>query len=313
MNEDGVDYYEMPPYVSQEVMLPMYSLVDTICKMAPQLGENLPFVEENAKLRQRMKVEDPETIFRMNYTECVVLCQTMSIVKFYYRHVVVPNTEGKENLLPFEVDSRKMFDELMEQVIEISDNIFIVFPLIKDAFYEPERNEKKISDEAKSLGLDKDKKIIYVNLSNQLIEHHIDALFGFFDYFIIKGTSDFSERVRESDFCCITEVKEVKEIFEKAVKPTKRNKKLKTLLALRDVVVILMMNNIFQKAYFSDGGDDLHNLFANSISDVHDLEVEEGRDHLLKTAKGLEEEMCKLANNMAGFKEAMQPIFDFPV
>jgi len=313
MNEDGIDYYEMPPYVAQGVILPIYNLVDTICKMAPQLGENLPFVGENAKLRERMNVEDPESSFRMNYLECVVLCQTMSMVKFYHENIVVPKTEGKENLLPFEVDSRKMFDELMERIIKISDSIFIVFPVIKAAFYEQEIREKKISDEAKTLGLDKDKKIIYINLSNHLIEHHITALFSFFDYFIINGTSDFSERVRESDFCCITEVKEVKEIIQKAIKPTKRNKKLKTILSLRDVVVILMMNNVFQKSYFSDGGDDLHYMIESSIDENQDVVAEEVRDHLLKTAKSLEEEMCKLANDMDGFKEAMQPIFDFPV
>jgi hypothetical protein len=313
MNEDGIDYHELPPYVAQGVVLPIYMLVDGIYKMAPQLSESRPFVEENAKLRERMKVEDPEIGFRMNYLECVVLCQTMSVIKLYYQNVVVPNTEGKENLLEFEVESRRMFDELMEQVVDISDNIFIVFPLIKEPFYEAEIKEKKKKDEEKTLGLDKTKKILYIGLSNELVAHHIIALFSFFDYFIIKGIFDFSERVRESPFCCITEVKEVKEIFENAMRLTKRNKKRQTKLTLRDVVVLLMVNNIFQKAFFSDGGDELHNFFAHCVDDIDGLAVEEIRNHLLKTAKGLEEEICKLINDRAGFKEAMQPIFDFPV
>lgn len=313
MNEDGIDYYEMPPYIVQEVAVPIYTLVENLYKMAPRLLENLPFVEENILLSERMKTEDLEPSFKMNYPECVVFCQTMSVIKFYHRDVVVPNTEGKENLLAFEVDARKMFDELMEQIIEITDNIFMLFPAIRDAFYEPEIKAKKKRDEEKTLGLDKTMRILYIVLSNEIVEHHITALFGFFDYFIIKGSSEFSERVRESAFCCVTEVKEVEEIYDKAVRLTKRNKKRKTYLTLRDVVVILMINHIFQKAYFSDGGDDLHNLLANSISDIDDLKVEEVRSHLLKTAKSLEEEICKLAGGMAGFKEAMQPIFDFPV
>ena len=155
--------------------------------------------------------------------------------------------------------------------------------------------------------------MIYIQLSNKPVEHHITALFQFFNYFIFNGKSEFSERVRQADFCCITEINEVSNLFAKAVKATKRNKKRRTLLSMRDVVVVVMLNNIFQKAYFSDGGDDLHNLFAGSIINSDGVKVEELRDYMLKIAKSLEEELCKMANPMEGFKETVQPIFDFPV
>jgi len=79
----------------------------------------------------------------------------------------------------------------------------------------------------------------------------------------------------------------VKELFENAMRLTKRNKKGKTKLTLRDAVVLLMVNNVFQKAFFSDGGDDLHNFFAHCVDDIEGLGVEEVRTNLLKTAKGL--------------------------
>jgi len=47
------------------------------------------------------------------------------------------------------------------QVVEISDNIFIVFPLIKEAFYEVGKEEKMIRDAEKTLGLDNTKNNLY--------------------------------------------------------------------------------------------------------------------------------------------------------
>ena len=308
-----IDCYETPPFFAQEVIIAIYLLVNGIYQSTPELLKNSPFKKENAALVARIKEADPESVFRLNNTECVVLCQTMSVMKFYYQHVVIPNTEGKENLTEIETQTKNMYDELMEHVLEMANNIFLLFPSLKEPFYEDEVREKKKKEEAKTLGLDKTKCIISIQLSNQALETHITALFDFFDYFIVNGKSNFSERVREADFCCITEIKEVREMFAKAVKATKRSKKKRTLLSMRDVVVVVMLNNIFQKAYFSDAGDDLHNLFAGSIGDIEDLEAEEVRDYMFKVAKNLEEELCKMANPMDGFEEAMEPIFDFPV
>ena len=161
--------------------------------------------------------------------------------------------------------------------------------------------------------MNKKKKIVYFHLSKEELELHITELFGFFENFIMKGTYTFCERLRNSDFFCITEIKEVQQIFEKAKIPKKNNKKLKTHLSLRDVVVILMLNNMYQKAYFSDGGDDMDATLTNAISGIDGVELEGVRGFMLKLAKNLEEQMSEAAINVLGFKEAMQPIYDFEV
>ena len=310
---DENDYFELAPYFAQNIILPIYTLVDGIYHSIPQLADGRPFVESNLALIDRIMAEDPEYGFKLNETECIILCQTMSVVKFYYKHGVLPNTEGKDNLKQIEIESRAMYDELMEYIFDLAENIFSVFPTIREAFYQDEIAEKKRADEAKTLGLDKTKKVIFIQLTNDGFADHVMSLFGFFDYFIINGKSEFSERVRESDFCCITEVNEVHEMFKKAMKATKRSKKYKTLMSIRDVVVVLMLNNIFQKAYFSDGGDDLHNLFAGAIGIDDGIAVEEVRDFMFKIAKNLEVELCSLANDMEGFRNAINPILEFPV
>lgn len=310
---DENDYFELAPYFAQNIILPIYTLVDGIYQSIPQLGDGRPFVESNLALIDRIMAEDPEYGFKLNETECIILCQTMSVVKFYYKHGVLPNTEGKDNLKQIEIESRAMYDELMEYIFDLAENIFSVFPTIREAFYQDEIAEKKRADEAKTLGLDKTKKVIFIQLTNDGFADHVMSLFSFFDYFIINGKSEFSERVRESDFCCITEVNEVHEMFKKAMKATKRSKKYKTLMSIRDVVVVLMLNNIFQKAYFSDGGDDLHNLFAGAIGIDDGIAVEEVRDFMFKIAKNLEVELCSLANDMEGFRNAINPILEFPV
>lgn len=312
-DSDDVIYYELPPFTSQDVILHLYSLVDNISKIVPQLTCNPSFEEDNIKLKAKMHDADPEFPLLLTYVECLVMCEMMNVIKFYYKHAVLPNTEGKDNLTEQEIASREMYDEVMRKVTEITDDIFSVFTPIKEVFYHAENEEKKKKDEAKTLGLNKKKKIIYITLAHEALQNHIFALFGFFDWFIVHGTSNFSERVREMDFYCITEIKETKEMFEKGVRATKRNKKRETLFSLRDVVVILMINHLFQKAYFSDGGDEIHSLFECSTADIKELAVEDVRNHMLKMAKNFEEDLYKLEEQVVGLKEAMQPIFNFPV
>ncbi len=312
-DSDEVTYYELPPFFAQGVILPLYNLVDNISKNVPQLTCNPSFDEENAKLKARMKSEDNEFPLMMNQTECLVMCEMMCVIKFYYKNAILPNTEGRDNLTEQEIASRESYDEVMRKIYEITDEVFLVFPFIKEPFYDMETAEKKQKDEAKSLGLNKKKKVIYFSLANNFVSHHISALFSFFEYIIIHGTSNFSERVREADFCCISEVKETKKVFERSLKATNRNKDHETKLSLRDVVVVLMINNLFQKAYFSDGGDDLHKVFEDSVSHYSDLAATEMRDHMLRMAKSLENNFCSEELSIKGLKEAMQPIFDFPV
>ena len=241
------------------------------------------------------------------------MCEMMGVIKFYYKNAVLPNTEGRDNLTEQEIASREMYNEVMQKIYEISDDVFLVFPFIKEPFYDIETTEKKQKDEAKTLGLNKKKKVIYFSLANDFVSHHISALFSFFEYIIVLGTSNFSERVRESDFYCITEIKETKKVFQKSLKATKRNKDYETRFSLRDLVVLLMINHIFQKAYFSDGGDDLHKVFEDSVSHYSDLAPTAIRDHMLKMAKSLEENFCNETLSIKGLDKAMQPIFDFLV
>lgn len=310
---NDIVYYEMPPFFAQGIVLPIYTYVEQIYKAVPQLAVNTPFQNENVTLITRINETDPESSFRLNFMECLALSQTMSILKFYYQNLVIPSIQGKEILTDIEKQTLQACEVLMENVIEIADSIFLLFPSIRDPFYQEEIAEKKKKDEAKTLGLDKTTHILYVQLTNQFMVHHIKSLFAFFDYFIINGQSDFSNRVRESAFCCITDVNEVREMFTKAVKATKRNKKRRTYFSLRDVVVFLMLNNIFQKSFFSDGGDHLHNFFADTILNNQDLQVSEVRDYMLKMAKSIEEEFYNLAKDMDGFMDAINPIFNFPV
>ncbi len=312
-DSEEVTYYELPPFIAQGVILHLYTLVDNIFTVVPQLASNPSFAEDNIKLKAKMKATDPEYPLMLTYLECLVMCEMMSIIKFYYKHAVLPNTEGKENLSEQDIASREMYDEVMQKIIEITDDVFLVFPLIKEPFYQMETDEKKQKEEAKTLGLNKKKKVVYFSLANDLVSHHISSLFAFFEYLIIYGTSNFSERVREADFCCITEIKETKKIFERSLKATKKNKDYETKFSLREVVVILMINNIFQKTYFSDGGDDLHKIFVDSVSHYSEVTATEMRDHMLRMAKSLEDNFCSEELSIKGLKEAMKPIFDFPV
>ena len=306
-------YYEMPPFVAKEIMIPINQFVDNIYKAIPQLAFDDSFVEKNNKLRARMENEDPESSFRMNDLECITLCQVMSVVKFYNNNVVIPNTVGRGDLTDEEEGIRRMCEELMEHVIEIADSIIQVFPLIREPFYSEEIAAKKKKDEEKTLGLNKKKKIIELSFDDERVFNHINALYGFFDYTIVNGSTNFSERVRESDFYCITEINEVRIILQKAEKATKRNKDRRTKLSLRDVVVLLMVNNIFQKAYFSECGDELDQILESSVADKGDLAATQIRDYMLRMAKNIEKEICKYADDNEDFKVAMQPIFDFPV
>ncbi len=296
------------------MILPMYSLTDGIAQVIPQMTLKEEFDEDNIKLKARLSVADPESTFKMTEHECLVMCQMMGVIKFYHHHIVVAGMEGNNNVTQEQLDAREMFDEVIEEIKELSDTIFEVFPDIREPFYADETNRKKQKDEAKTLGLDKTVVATQISIANPAMSHYMANLFAFFDFFIILGVSDFSERVREADFCCITEVNEVREIYKNAVKATKRDAQYPTSLTLRDVVVFLMLNNLFQKITFSDAGDELENMFEETATrGGGKATAKDMRTHMLKLAKILEDHLYNAAIDIDGFKEAIRPILNFPV
>ena len=311
---DEIIYYELPPTFATDMILPMYSLTDGIAQVIPQMTLKEEFDEANVKLKARLSAADPESSFKMTEHECLVMCQMMGVIKFYHHYIVVAGMEGMENPSQEQLNTREMFDEVIEQIQELSDAIFEVFPSIKEPFYFDENNRKKQKDEAKTLGLDKTVVATQISIASPAMSHYMANLFAFFDFFIMLGVSDFSERVREADFCCITEVNEVREIFKKAVKATKRKATYATSLTLRDIVVLLMLNNLFQKTTFSDAGDELENIFEETaIRGEGKATAKDMRNHMLKLAKILEDHLYNAAIDIDGFEKAIRPIFNFPV
>ena len=74
-----------------------------------------------------------------------------------------------------------------------------------------------------------------------------------------------------------------------------------------------MLNNIWQKNYFSDGGDEIHTVLDDCLKDKGRATTEEIRNYMLATAKELDEYLRLQACQTDGFEEAMQPIYDFAV
>ena len=225
----------------------------------------------------------------------------------------MPNTEGKEKLNKEEFAARNMFDGLMVHIKEIGDGIIKVFPVLAEPFYQEERRMQKEKDEAKTLGLDKTTPIMIMSLTNEPWTDYFLSLFDLFERFILSGTSEFSERVRAADFCCITEVREFKILFDRTLEATQIDKNYKFSLSLRDVVVMLMMNSISQKSYFADCGDELIAYYESQITEEDDITAKEVRNHMLNYGETLKEYIYDAVKDKKGFKEAIQPIFDFPV
>ena len=54
-DSEEVTYYELPPFIAQGVILHLYTLVDNIFTVVPQLASNPSFAEDNIKLKAKMK------------------------------------------------------------------------------------------------------------------------------------------------------------------------------------------------------------------------------------------------------------------
>ena len=86
-------------------------------------------------------------------------------------------------------------------------------------------------------------------------------------------------------------------------------------LSLRDLVVLFMMNNLFQKNYFSDGDDEVYEVLESLHTEEEEekASTEDIRDYMLRTARELDDYLRAIGSHVDGFAEAMQPIYDFAV
>ena len=312
-DSNDIDYYELPPSFAADVILPMYEIADGITKILPQMTLHQDFDEDNVKLKAKLAAADSESIVELNHKECLVMCQMMGMIKFYYHYIIVTATEVKDNLSAEQLEAREVFDELIEQMLELGDDIFEVFPDIREPFYADETNRKKQKDEAKTLGLNKTKVVTKISVADPATAHFISTVFAIFEFFIFHGVSEFSERVREADFCCVTEIHEVRDKYHKAVETTKRRKTYAFPLSLRDIVVLLMLNSIFQKLYFSDAGDELQGILEETTPKGGKATGTDARNYMLKMAKAMEDHLFNAAIDTEGFEEVIRPILDFPV
>ncbi len=310
---EEVVYYKLPPFYAERIILPLYKIVEEIAVTLPSFMLNPEFAEMHTSVKERMMAADQEMPFIMNYHDCMVVCEMMIMIKFYYYQVEVPCTEGRDDLREDEKKSLEMFEICMKHIKDIGDDIVAVFPVLTKPFFQDETKIKKEKDEAKTLGLDKTTMAIQFSLADKAWSSYIIGLFTCFNYFIMQGESDFSARVRAAPFCCVTEVREVREIFNNALAETNLDEDYIASFSLRDVVVLLMMNNISQKAFFSDGGDKMHDFYDKVTNDAIGDKSVNMRDYMLMYAKVLQEIVCHLAKNTEGFEEAMKPILAFAV
>ncbi len=188
-------------------------------------------------------------------------------------------------------------------------------PILNKPFCENETVAKIILNAIKTLGLDKEKVVAYLCMVEVAKVNLINATFAFFTRFLLYGESNFSNRLHEESFCCTTEIREVAELFNQAREKAKLDEDYAMPLSLRDVVMLLMVNNLFQKNYFSDGGDEVYEVLESlhTEEEKEKATTEEIRDYMLCTARELDDYLSTQASHVDGFAEAMQPIYDFAV
>ena len=310
---EEVVYFELPPSYADKLILPMYQIVEGIMVALPGLKYCAGFGEMHDSVQERMKNADTEIPFIMTHDDCMAIIDMMSILKFYYYRVIMPNTDVRDSLSESDNKIMEMYEKCMTHISEIGEDIVAVFPSLSEPLFCNETLMKKEKDDAKSMGLDKTTMAIQISLADGQWATYMNTLFVFFEYFIIQGESNFSERVRAAPFCCVTEVREVHEIFKNATAETKLNHRYTTSFSLRDVVVLLMLNNISQKAFFSDCGDAIEDFLDRMMQKLDNYEPGKLRNFMLKHAKLLEEYMYGIAKNTEGFDEAMKPILAFEV
>jgi len=312
---DETIYYQLPPFCIQNLILPAYAIAEDIKKPVPELATNPTFEKNNNALKERMEAADPKDIFKLDFLDCVVMCQTLSLLKFYYDNIILQNADRKNNLNRKVIPHSKMLNAMIGQITRILEDIYLVLPILNKPFCEDETVASMLINAIKTLGLDKEKVVASLYMAEVEMVNLINATFAFFTRFLLFGESDFSNRLHKESFCCTTEIREVTELFNLAKEATKLDEDYVMPLSLRDVVVLLMVNNLFQKNYFSDGGDEVYELLESlhTEEEKEKATTEDIRDYMLGTARELDEYLRTQASHVDGFAEAMQPIYDFAV
>ena len=311
---DEITYYELPPFCIPNLIFPAYAISDSVWECTAELENNPTYEKNNNALRERMLAANPQDVFKLSFLDCVVMGQMLNFIEFYHDNILLPKTKGNYHFTEKEKAHKDMLDGMMARLASISEDIYSIIPMMDRSFCEDETIVQLLVNAIKTLGLDKEKKVASLHIA----EGHemvalISASFAFFDRFALYGELDFSNRLREAGFCCTTEIKEVTKLFNLAIEEAKLDEDYEMPLSLRDVVVILMLNNIWQKNYFSDGGDEIHTVLDDCLKDKGRATTEEIRNYMLATAKELDEYLRLQACQTDGFEEAMQPIYDFAV
>jgi len=308
-------YYQLPPFCVLTILLPAYAISDNVWESTAELVNNPTFEKNNEALKERMEAADPQTVFKLVFLDCVLICQVLSFLEFYYDSILLPKKKSKYNFTEKETEHKQILDAIIDQIIKIREEIYVVLPMLNKPFCEDNTATKIIANAIKTLGLDKEKVVAYLCMDEVAKVNLINATFAFFTRFLLFGESNFSNRLHEESFCCTTEIREVTELFKQAKEKAKLDERYAMPLSLRDVVVLLMVNNLFQKNYFSDGGDEVYEV----LESLHTEEEKEKastvaiRDYMLGTARELDNYLRSQTSHIDGFAEAMQPIYDFTV
>ena len=133
-DSEEVVYYELPPSYAGKLILPMYHIVEGIIAALPGLAFDADFAEMHDSVKERMKVADPEMPFMMAHDDCMVVCEMMSILKFYYYRVIMPNTEVRDSLSEADKKAMDMYEICMPLIKEIGGRIVAVFPPLGEPF-----------------------------------------------------------------------------------------------------------------------------------------------------------------------------------
>ena len=312
---DEIIYYQVPPFCVLTILLPAYAISDNVWGSTAELVNNPTFEKNKEALKERMEAADPHVDFEMTFLDCVLICQVLSFLEFYYESILLPKKNSNYHFTEKETAHKEILDAIIDQIIKIREEIFVVLPILNKPFCEDKAATKIIANAIKTLGLDKEKVVACLCMVEVEKVNLINAAFAFFTRFLLYGESDFSNRLHEEVFCCTTEIREVEELFYQAKEKAKLNEEYAMPLSLRDLVVLFMMNNLFQKNYFSDGDDEVYEVLESLHTEEEEekASTEDIRDYMLRTARELDDYLRAIGSHVDGFAEAMQPIYDFAV
>lgn len=313
-NIDTIIFYELPPYCVPNTILPSYAIMDSVWDSTAELVHNPTYENNTNALKESMVNWNPKDIFGLTFLDCVVMGQMLNFIELYYEKILLPKTKSVYPFTVKEKAHKEQLDGMMEQISSIIEDIYTLIPTMDRSICDDPIIIKLFINCIKTLGLDKEKEVARLHFKEEReIVSIIKISFAFFDRFIIAGDSDFSARVLGANFCCSADIKEVTALYNISVEKAKLDETYEMKLSLRDVVVLLMVNNIWQKCYFSDGGDEVHSIIENCLTKGGNATMEQMREFLLVNARALDKHLTSQAHDAEGFKEAMKPIYDFAV